>query len=247
MEKVAEWFDINVNPFVGKLTGFRVVRNFPKLDEIRNYLIKVLEISTAIDGGANQGQWASRLRRENRDIRIISFEPVSAPYKYLHTLSSKDSLWSTFNFALGDTNEVGQINLASNEAMSSSIFDPTRHKEDFPNVKFQGFETIEIKRLDSLDLNAGDGNLLLKLDVQGYEINALKGAEKLLNQVALIEIETAFHPMYDGELKHSEILKWLEDRNFEVYSIGQPSLDAKGRVGYVDCLLINSSLDAKFS
>jgi FkbM family methyltransferase len=237
---IAEWLDQNLNPFIGKLFGFRVVRSYPKLEEVRNDLIKNLDIKTAFDGGANQGQWASRLRKNNPQIKIISYEPVKQAFNKLVENSKNDPNWVVHNLALGMQSGIAKINLANNDFMSSSILTPTDHLSSFPTVEFSDYEEITVVRLDSMTDALESNCSLLKLDVQGFEFEALNGAGNLLENVALIELETAFRPMYKGEMSHSQILRWLEARNFEVYSISQPSVDQAGRVGYVDCLLINS-------
>jgi len=237
---IAEWLDQNLNPLIGKFFGFRIVRSYPKLDEVRNYLIKELDIKIAFDGGANQGQWASRLRKNNSEITIISFEPVREAFNKLVQNSKDDPNWITNNVALGQEEGVTKINLANNDFMSSSILPPTNHLSSFPTVEFSDYEEITVVRLDSMYGDMDSKRSLLKLDVQGFEFEALNGASNMLDNVALIELETAFRPMYKGEMNHSQILRWLEERNFEVYSVSQPSVDKSGRVGYIDCLLINS-------
>lgn len=237
---IAEWLDQNLNTFFGKLFGFRIIRSYPKLEEVRNHLIKKLDIKTAFDGGANQGQWAFRLRKNNPEINIISFEPVKQAFNKLVENSKNDPNWVAHNVALGKEAGTAKINLANNDFMSSSILAPSNHLSSFPNVEFSDYEEINVVRLDSLSEKFDFNCSLLKLDVQGFEFEVLNGASNLLDKVALIELETAFRPMYTGEKNHSQILRWLEDRNFEVYSVSQPSVDKDGRVGYMDCLLVNS-------
>lgn len=237
---IAGWLDQNLNPVIAKLFGLKIIRNYPKLDEVRNNLIKSLDIKTAFDGGANQGQWALRLRKGNPEIKIVSFEPVKKAFDKLVLNSQDDANWLVYNLAVGREEGTAKINLANNDFMSSSILAPANHLSSFPTVEFSDYEEINVVRLDSLSEKFDFNCSLLKLDVQGFEFEALNGASKLLDKVALIELETAFRPMYAGEKNHSQILRWLEDRNFEVYSVSQPSVDKDGRVGYMDCLLVNS-------
>ena len=55
---------------------------------------------------------------------------------------------------------------------------------------------------------------LLKLDVQGFEIEALKGCEDLLSYFNFIYIECSFVELYKGQPLYTEIKRWLESRNF---------------------------------
>lgn len=245
--KILEWFDTSLNPLLAKFTGFRIVRDFPKLENVRNTILRKLEIGIAIDGGANQGQWAKRLRKSLPFIEINSFEPVSGQFKILQSNSRSDSNWRVFHAALGSVEGSENINLASNNSMSASLRNPTQHLQAHPNVLFNGTEIIEVKRLDSFNFGNPEDLLFLKLDVQGFEIDVLKGSEKTLERVAVIEVETSYRQMYEGEMNHTNLVSWLESRGFEVFTISQPSFDRNGRIGYLDCLLVNSKFIDKIS
>jgi FkbM family methyltransferase len=245
--KILEWLNKSINSKVAKLTGYRVVKDFPLFDETRNLILESVNIQIAIDGGANQGQWASRLRAHFPSINIHSFEPVSTEFKVLQNNSSKDPFWFVYNRALGIEKGKALIHLADNNSMSSSLRNPTQHLDVYPTVKFSGSEEISVDRLDSYKFGSGSELLFVKLDVQGFEKEALEGAENLLNRVGLIEIETSYRQMYAGELNHTKLVSWLELKGFEVFTISQPSFDSNGRVGYFDCLLINSRLIDKIT
>lgn len=239
---LAEWLDQTLNPVLAKLTGFRLVRHYPKLEDVRDKFIKELRINYAIDGGANFGQWAKAFRKRNPQIEIHSFEPVRIAFESLNSKPGKDDRWFAYNFALGREDQESVIFLSTNSFMSSSLLNPENHLSTFPSVEFDGVEKIKVKRLDSFKFGSDRDLLFLKLDVQGSELSALEGAESLLSRVALIEIETALRPMYEGELSHSRLVLWLEDNGFQIYSIASPSVDNNGQAGYLDCLFINKRI-----
>ena len=56
---------------------------------------------------------------------------------------------------------------------------------------------------------------LIKLDVQGFELEVLRGAEGALGQVAHVLAETSFRPLYEREPSMPEIVKFLAERGFE--------------------------------
>jgi FkbM family methyltransferase len=173
----------------------------------------------------------------------VSFEPVSFTFAQLSKNSAKDSNWEIENYALGEFEASADINLSDNSSMSASIKDPLMHTEIYPSVKFENSETIQVIRLDESRVKDELGPLLLKLDVQGFEHEALKGASALLDKVALIEIETSFREMYAGELKHTELITYLESKGFTIYTIAPPAIDKLGRIGYLDCLLLNTEFE----
>jgi len=121
---------------------------------------------------------------------------------------------------------------------------PDNNKKEL-ETKPSAVPTIQVVRLDESRIKDELGPLLLKLDVQGFEHEALKGASALLDKVALIEIETSFREMYAGELKHTELITYLESQGFTIYTIAPPAIDELGRIGYLDCLLLNTSFESK--
>jgi FkbM family methyltransferase len=232
-----------INPLIAKCFGFRVIRNFPQFDEVRNELIEKLNIEIIIDGGANRGQWTKRLRDQIIDRKVISFEPVAENFQHLAKELSNDINWTGMNYALGETEGSSTINLSNNMSMSASLKEPLNHVDVYPTVKFENAEVINVKRLDEFDFFNGPGPFFLKLDVQGYELEALKGATEILDKVALIEVETSFREMYKGEVLHTQLVSWMEERGFSVFTIAPPAIDKSGRIGYLDVLLINNSYE----
>ena len=71
---------------------------------------------------------------------------------------------------------------------------------------------VEARQLDSYNLQNVD---FIKLDIQGGELNALKGSQKTLQSTLGLEIEVEFLPMYQGQPFFGDILNLLEERDFE--------------------------------
>jgi FkbM family methyltransferase len=106
------------------------------------------------------------------------------------------------NVALGDAQENGTINIAGN-SFSSSIYNmlPT-HLASAPESKYIGQERIRIETLDSIfDSHCSNQqDILLKIDVQGFEEKVLAGAKNSLPFINTIQLEMSLTPLYDGEL-----------------------------------------------
>lgn len=80
--------------------------------------------------------------------------------------------------------------------------------------------TVAVRPLDSFLGHELDGPPdLIKLDVQGYEIEALKGAEECLRSAELILVEVSYRRVYErGPLAH-EVIAHLGSRGFRIYDI----------------------------
>jgi len=91
---------------------------------------------------------------------------------------------------------------------------PSRHLIDYPNIVFDGKETVEMVRLDDFVDSPMRYNFL-NLDVQGYELEVLKGAAELLSSVDAILSEVNSDQLYEGGVLIEELDQFLEDFSFE--------------------------------
>ena len=64
--------------------------------------------------------------------------------------------------------------------------------------------------------------ILVKIDVQGYEIEVLKGAEKILEKINYLLIEISESEIYQGQPHSNEIITFLQDRNFQILKQSSP-------------------------
>jgi FkbM family methyltransferase len=78
-------------------------------------------INVVIDVGANEGQFATKLRRLGFDGRITSFEPDSRPYARLVARHGRDPAWRGYPIALGDADTDAEFNLAVDSVLSSFL------------------------------------------------------------------------------------------------------------------------------
>lgn len=69
---------------------------------------------------------------------------------------------------------------------------------------------------------------LLKLDVQGFELQALAGCEPLLDRFAWVYVECSFVELYAGQAFADEVIAWLRERSFSLRGVFNMTYDAKG-------------------
>src|SRR5690606_12637588 len=76
---------------------------------------------------------------------------------------------------------------------------------------------VKTKRLDDIpEIDACD---YLHMDVQGAELQCLKGAEKLLEKVLVVQAEVLFLPMYKNQPLFSEVEIFLRERGFMLHRV----------------------------
>jgi FkbM family methyltransferase len=230
-----------LNDFLEILTGRRLTKNIDLFSVCRNSTIQKYEIDTIIDVGANRGQWAIPLVKKFPSVKFHSFEPLPSVFEDLNLISQDYKNWDVYNVGVGSKNEVTKINSASNSGLSSSFLESTNHSIVHPGIHFEKSKTgIEIVPLDDF-INYGSRNFL-KIDTGGYENTVLDGMSKTLSQISVIEIESSFTPMYEGEASHHRVISRLEDEGFVPISFGNVHHDSSGRVWQLDTLLISEEI-----
>lgn len=179
--------------------------------------IKRLNITTVVDVGSHQGEFASELYQILPEAKFYCFEPLRSNFIELQSNLNFPN-FKLFNLAVGDCQ--GNIEMYNNNfSPSSSILKCSElHKETFPFSAVEELKKIEINTLDYIlnDIELED-DILLKIDVQGYEDKVIRGAENILDRVKVVIVETSFRELYEGQVLFTDIYEILSKRGF-VYS-----------------------------
>jgi FkbM family methyltransferase len=187
--------------------------------EHMSWLIRQLGVNCVLDVGANVGQYARRLRRGGYAGRIVSFEPVPAIAEKLRDAARDDPEWRVVECALGDADEEAEINVrpgSMSSLLPSSEFGKTWHDR----LKEAEAQKISVRRLDGLFDEAVAGidepRVYLKLDTQGYDMQAFAGAGDRLKEIAGMQSEVACVPIYDGMPRLPDQIAAYESAGFEI-------------------------------
>ena len=167
-------------------------------------------INGLIHVGANTGQDVPKyLKLEN--IEIFLFEPQIEAFRKLSKFNSYPNVY-LFNYGLGNENKKVSLHKADiKSGVSSSILKPKLHLEIFPEYKFDEVEIIEIKKFSTIENIAAN---FLVLDVQGYELEVLKGFDKKINEIDYIFSEVSLIELYEGNTLIKDLDKFLFEKNF---------------------------------
>lgn len=161
--------------------------------------------------GANEGQALPDMLKYFPNATIYCFEPQKKPFKKLEEKFGKKINIFTYNFALGSKNEKIKIftNNNNNNA-SSSILKPKEHLSYYKNVTFKGTEEIIVKKFWDLNIK---GINYLHIDVQGYELEVLKGF-KNLDEINYIKTEVNRKELYKDCVLIKDLDRYLDKHNF---------------------------------
>ena len=148
------------------------------------------------------------------NLPVIYFEPVKSNFE--HLVKNVTSPNATFvNKALG--NQTGKVPIfveTANRGQSSSILKPKLHLTQYPHITFDTTEMVDMIRLDDYDFERTKYNGI-NIDVQGYELEVFKGAEKVLPYIDYIYGECNRAELYEGCVQINELDEYLAKFDFQ--------------------------------
>jgi FkbM family methyltransferase len=163
------------------------------IEELKRRFLLFKEPLTILDVGANQGQFlgliVQPLQAAGIPFHVHAFEPGRDAYEILRKNFGHHANISLNNFGLGG--ESGDRNLFYDEAGSGLASLSQRRLEHF-GIRFDRSEKVTIQVLDEYCAQRGIGRIdLLKLDVEGHELDVLKGASQTLGtrKIKMISFE----------------------------------------------------------
>jgi len=196
---------------------FNFLSNF-HYNAIYNYS-KKLKFDVLIDVGSHQGEFISRFLNYKKII-FFCFEPNKKLFKKLYNKYRSNKRDWLFDYTLGDNNSNKKLflsNLSYNSTMSS--FNKSSKYLKLKNFiikdqKNNRFITIKQKTFDKVFKNKNIKNSFLKIDVEGYEYNVLKGAHNKIKEAKYILIENQFSNQYQNSF--DKVKKLLVKYNFTI-------------------------------
>ena len=166
----------------------------------------------ALDIGANIGNHS--LFFSNYFNKVYSFEPNPITYDVLsinckYSAPKKNII--PYNFGLSDSVTELPFMIDRSNIGGSKI--------QSPHERANGDETIkvQVKKVDDIEFLQNTPISLIKIDVEGHEFNALKGAENLINSnKPLILFEQGANEIFGGS---SQVIDYLTAFNYNFYAI----------------------------
>jgi FkbM family methyltransferase len=194
-----------------------------------------------IDGGANQAQWAGIAARVFPSASLHLIDPQPACQSALQQFKAGHPGTQIHPVALTESGKASVTMFDVDGSGSSGAFVGS------PEVFASGLNpvTLPATTLDELFANVvpSDERVLLKLDLEGHELAALRGAERLLKQIEVLITEAhIFAPAAWQRTVFGEITAEMQRNGFELFDIASlsgRSRDARLRIG--DFVFVNKS------
>lgn len=202
-----------------KVRGIDVMRDL-------SFLLEGKREPIVFDVGANDGETTQDFLRVFPAARVVAFEPYAKCCAELEEKFRGRPNVRVQNVALGAARGSSLLHLYSGNRMNSLL----ALDEDPANPMRQGFTatgTAEV-RLEALDAFCADHGFtyvdVLKIDTQGYDLQVLKGAAKLLQarRIRTVLLEANFVPMYQRQASFGELHEFLSSCGYRLVDLYNP-------------------------
>ena len=213
-------------------------------------LLRLYRVDCVLDVGANEGQFAQRIRAGGYRGPIVSFEPLPDVFAKLEQAASADDRWVPRNHALGRESTTTTIHRSARYTGMSSLLPASEY-----GAKARGLQEtipveIQVRRLDevldevlaAVRPTGERARIFLKMDTQGYDLQVFGGLGDRVRDVVALQSELAFVPMYEGMPTFCEALDVYGSAGFEVSALYPVRRQLRtARLVECDCLMVRGA------
>jgi FkbM family methyltransferase len=179
--------------------------------------LAALRIAHVLDIGANRGQFCLFAYEAFGTQQIDAFEPLS---ECADIIRSFMPFVSVHEVALTDSERVETFHI-SRANDSSSLREITRTQTEF----FPGTEEVETRSVPTTKFETWCAGRtigrpsLAKIDVQGSELNVIRGMGREIQQIDYIYAELSFVELYAGQALAGEIIGYMDDLGYSLMGL----------------------------
>ena len=218
------------------MAGFQVSRTIDSYADLARVL-KGHEITAIVDGGAAKGTETARLAELFPNASVYAFEPHPRAFSRLQTQFKEGGRIRLFPVAISDS--VGNTTLhLSAKPTQTSLLKPIDPK--MMNVGSVDVEVTTLARM--IESKAVEKPQLLKLDLQGAELGALRGMDGYMADVLAVLVEVSFRNRYAGGCLYHEVAAELHRSNLRLYRFSDVHAHATGAWVRADAIFLRGEM-----
>ena len=184
--------------------------------------LKELDIEKIIDVGAHKGEFLEKMLKIEKINSFYAFEPQKNIFNELSEKFSKNKKVTLYNFAMDKeiTNKKLKINKLSMtsslaEINEKSFYLKIKNFLTFSRSNFEDEYEIQTNTVDKIFENISLQKSLLKIDVEGFEMNVIEGSKIKLEEIPFVLLENQFGNHYKNN-NFNDIIHILSKQNFKI-------------------------------
>lgn len=196
----------------------RLVRHYsiPDCDwSLRNARDNGFMPELIIDVGAYEGEWARMVHRIFPSARILAVEPQREKKEILQALSLSAARID-YDMALLGAEDNCEVTFHLNETVSSVLSEVVSEAPDREKRSTVTLDTL----VEGTNFTSPD---FIKLDVQGYELEVLRGGRNIftLSPPEMIQMEISLIEINSGAPLLPEVIEYMNDLGYQLYDIAE--------------------------
>jgi FkbM family methyltransferase len=216
----------------------RLKRRAPDLElramtHLRRMRVRGLNPRVVLDVGAAHGNWTKACQRIFPDAHFMMLEPLPDYQAELSALVRPGRV-EYIPAAAGRAEDTLSL-LIPDDPQGSSFLPASRNGDGY----FKRSVTVRVLPLSSLDIPSGP--TVLKLDVQGFELEAIAGAEPILDQVEVIIAECSLYPFQQGIPLIHEVVDRVVELGYRIYDAADEVRWPSGTLAQLDLVFVSGN------
>jgi FkbM family methyltransferase len=178
-------------------------------------ILRKLDYDLLLDIGAHQGQFSLIALHTRPGVPIVAYEPQSGAADTFRKVIPEVGTVTLHQLALGDSEGHAEINISRRTDSSSLLPTSAELPKLFKDTEHHARERVRVARLDNFPEHWQEARrAFLKIDVQGLELQVLRGAKEALKHCAYVYVECSHVELYQGQALFDEVNAFLGQNGF---------------------------------
>lgn len=214
--------------------------------EVLQRLLGKEKVRVIVDGGASIGDTSENFCNCFPKATVHAFEPYPSFQKIIEQKSLNNHRIQLTPFALSDRKSDAVMHVNESEGTNSLLKADTEGMSSIYGDLLKEKSTLRVKAtslddwMKHTEISCVD---ILKLDIQGFEIEAIRGASENLEKgrIKSILCEVMFHKCYERQSEWRKLVNEIMDHGFVLYNFFDPHY-VNGQLCQADGLFIHESI-----
>ena len=193
----------------------------------------------ALDIGANEGNFTVGLKGLAPAARVVAVEPAPEPRARLEARVAELSGVRIVGKAVGAEPGTATFHLTGHDHNSSLQRPRDEMSTLYSDPGWQVVRDLEVGVTTLDELSEGEPVSVIKLDVQGGELDVIRGGAATLERTTAVLMEVTFVSHYEGDATFDGLHEEMTGRGFRLASVSEAGRTGAGLATWADACYVN--------